>query len=410
MHGQTAERSQAGTGHIAARAAFNAINSGGRYAHLVSGAPGPLPGSERQYTARDYVTVLSRLGYTFALNELDDHIEVNGEPLSDVQEAVIRTQLRDQGLNYTNRARDAYIAEAARNAYHPVKRYLGSLLWDGQDSIAALARYVRDRHGVFPLYLRRWAVGAVAKVYEQAQNPMLVLDGSQGLGKSRLARWFASPLPGYFVESSIDPNDKDHHIRLARNWIWEVGELGSTTRKADREALKYLLTMGWVTVRKPYDRHDMVKPALASFIGTVNNESGFLNDPTGSRRFMVCSLEEIDWDYTSLDVNQIWAQACALYQAGKPWQLTPDEATQASEINAEYEMENPLEDLLRLHFEMDPAHVDWKLTSVAILDHLHTCTVWHLNNLTHEARNSHRRSRSCASRRLGSRIPKHGCG
>lgn len=380
-----AEREQPGTGHIAAHAALNAIDRDDQYVHLLSSGFRPLGKPEYRFKARDYIAVLSRLGHSFALNACDDRIEVDDELLTDVQEATIRTELRDQGLRFMSWARDAYIAEAARNVYHPVKRYLESLEWDGKDHIAALAGHIKDRHGTFSVYLRSFLIGAVAKCYSQAQNPMLVLDGQQGIGKSYLAKWLASPLKDYYLESPIDPGNKDHHIRLMRTWIWEVGELGSTTRRADREALKYFLTIRNVTVRKPYGRYDIVKPALASFIGTVNNDAGFLDDPTGSRRFRTCTLEAIDWSYASLDVNQIWAQAYALYRAGKPWDLTNDEAAQASEINTEYEIEDPLHDLLQLHFEIDPAQSDWSLPTVRIREHLLQCAAWRLKDPTTEA-------------------------
>ena len=84
-------------------------------------------------------------------------------------------------------------------------------------------------------------LGTVGKVINHDQNFMLVLDGRQDIGKSSLVRWLC-PLPDYFIEGAIVPDDKDSTLRLIRHWIWEVGELQSTTRKADREALKNFIT------------------------------------------------------------------------------------------------------------------------------------------------------------------------
>lgn len=127
----------------------------------------------------------------------------------------------------------------------------------------------------------------------------------------------------YFIEAPINTDDKDSEIRLISAWIWEVSELGATTRKADYEALKAFLTTRKVTVRKPYGRHDISKPALASFIGTINNSSGIFSDPTGSRRFLVSKIEEINWDYSvSIDPTDVWAEAMAAYLAGESWKLT----------------------------------------------------------------------------------------
>ena len=100
----------------------------------------------------------------------------------------------------------------------------------------------------------------------------LVLDGPQGIGKSFLVRWLC-PKERYYIEGGINTEDKDSLIRLASKWIWEVGELQATTRKADREALKDFISRRDVTVRPAYGRYDIVKPALASFIVTINELS-----------------------------------------------------------------------------------------------------------------------------------------
>ncbi|MBU1750035.1 MAG: virulence-associated E family protein [Chloroflexi bacterium] len=159
----------------------------------------------------------------------------------------------------------------------------------------------------------------------------------------------------------------------------EVCELGSTTRRADREALKYFLSLQQVTVRKPYGRYDLVKPALASFIGTVNNTGGFLDDPTGYRRFMSVHLESIDWAYSrNLAAADLWAQARALYAAGEPWELTREEAERARVANERYEIQDPLQDLFLRNYEItgDPRHV---VATADIRDTLNQ-SGWRLNS------------------------------
>lgn len=308
-------------------------------------------------TTADYIAALNSLGYSFRINVCNDVAEVNGEPMSDVRRAKIRSQMRDLNYRQVNVMEDAWIAYAYDQRYHPVRAFLESLTWDGRDHIGNLADFFMDEFGGFCLFLTRWLVGAVARAYEQhgCQNRMLVLDGAQGMGKSYFVRWLADPTgrPELFVEGPINPDEKDDKIRLITAWVWEVSELGSTTRRNDREALKYFLSQQWVTVRKPYGHYDLVKPALASFIGTVNNISGFLDDPTGYRRFMTSHLTAIDWDYANrVDPRQIWAQAKALYDEGEPWELLPEEAEQAQFANEQYEIEDPLDDLFTRHYEV----------------------------------------------------------
>jgi predicted P-loop ATPase len=206
----------------------------------------------------------------------------------------------------------------------------------------------------------------VAKVFVQAQNFTLVLDGNQDIGKSFWARWLC-PLQDLFFEGPIQPDNNDHQLRLIRNWMWEIRELASTTRKADQDALKGFLTTKVVTARRPWGRHDLVKPALASFIGTINESgAGFLNDSTGSRRFVIVKLAAIDWTYTKLDLDQVWAEAYIAYQNGESYQLSASEKRTQAEINAEYDTLSTVEQHLWACFEIDSTNATW-ITAQEIL-------------------------------------------
>lgn len=120
---------------------------------------------------------------------MDDSIEVNGERLTDTLKSVIKSKMRDKGFSgHLTASEEAYTRWAYEHPFHPVRDYLNGLTWGGGDYISQLAVYIRDKHKnrVFPLYLRKFLIGAVAKAYTGAQNPMLTLEGAQDLGKSYL--------------------------------------------------------------------------------------------------------------------------------------------------------------------------------------------------------------------------------
>jgi hypothetical protein len=360
-----------------------------------AGKASPADEAEPGQRLSDKIDIdLATWGYTFTLCELDDTIEVNGQRLDDKLAAQIRMNARDAG--YGGRygtpltaIEDQMRVLAARNAYHPVRRYLEGLTWDGNDHFSLLASHISDKHSpivyedgtcepVVKVFLWRWMLGAVAKVYAsgviRAQNPMLVLSGQQNMGKSTLAAWLCA-LPEMFIESSINPDSADHLRYLVTKWIWEVGELGATTRRSDREALKAFLTKQEATFRKPYDHHPVIKPALASFIGTVNPmNTGFLDDPTGSRRFITAELIGIDHSYAQkIEVDQLWAQIYAAYRRDpQGWRLTPAEQLKRDIINGENEVERPYEGLVSRLFECDPAQGDWWMATSEIVDILRT--------------------------------------
>jgi hypothetical protein len=60
------------------------------------------------------------LGYRFAYNEVTGLTEVNGEPITDMVAATIRTQMRDRGFKSMESVSDAYTTEAGRNRYNQV--------------------------------------------------------------------------------------------------------------------------------------------------------------------------------------------------------------------------------------------------------------------------------------------------
>jgi predicted P-loop ATPase len=222
-------------------------------------------------------------------------------------------------------------------------------VWDGQDHIGKLGTYFEDKDNLFPVLNRKWLIGAVNKVLSPSgdgleQNPMLVLAGAQGKGKSVFVRWLGSPLPDFTISSPIYPENKDFVINSCSHFVWEVEELGSTIRKADIEALKAFLTRPKATFRAPYGHYEIQKYCTASYIGTLNLDgSGFLNDPTGNRRYRVCHLTNIDWNYRKdVDINQVWAQAVALVKGGENYHLDRETENIIQEINDRYSIDDPL--------------------------------------------------------------------
>lgn len=326
-------------------------------------------GSKKIFKTKDYLVQLKNLGYAFRLNELDDTIEVNGKYLTDGIAAEIRSRMNDSGFSASGRVEDSYTAYAYSKSYHPIKDYLNGLSWDGKPNIETLAGYITDSDGIFHLWLRKWLIGACAKVFEAEQNPMLVMDGKQRIGKSEFVKFLARPVIEYFTEGQIRPDDKDSLIRLAKYWIWEVSELGSTTRKADVEALKAFLTTRKVTVRKAYAHNDLNHPALCSFIGTVNNTSGIFSDPTGSRRFLTAHILSIDYEgyEKNVDPNQVWAEAMAAYRAGEKSNMDANEARLAEDIADRYQAPDPILDMLTRYFEIDPGNKKLWTATIDIL-------------------------------------------
>jgi predicted P-loop ATPase len=315
---------------------------------------------ERRWS-EDYINALEATGANIQQNEMNDILFVNGEQLNDARQSVIVNRLRDIGLVGEVKMQDALNEMGYTNRFHPIKRYLESLAaWDGTDHIGKFLDHFTfgSNPDISRSFFRRWLIGSVAKIYQEVQTFMLVLDGRQGIGKSYVPFWLCSGLPGMFIESSIRPDDKDSFVRAVSYWIWEVGELQATTRRADVEALKDFISKRVVTVRLPYAKRDISRPATASLIGTVNeNGGGFLADMTGNRRFAVVNVQSIDWAYSQTNVNDLWSHVLACYRAGESNKLTIEESAVQSQVNEAYEVMSPAVEYLFARYEVSPSIV-----------------------------------------------------
>jgi len=281
----------------------------------------------------------------------------------------------------------AYMTSAKANSYHEVVEKLEGFSWDGEDHIGKLCNYLEHEDppghmgGWMVIALTRWLVGCVAKAYSQmpdskegfdgVQTFMLVLEGDQGLGKSRFVSELTSPFGAkYFHEGPLAADDKDTRVRMLSNFIWEVSELGATIRKQDVEALKALISQKRVKVRRAYGRYDMQGPVLCSLLGTVNNSSGLLSDPTGNRRFVIVNVTNINWDYSQdIDMTQVWAQAVQLYKEGTSWNLAAGEAEMRDAMNEEYLVDDPVEAAILAYFKITKDEED-RVTSRMVLEEL----------------------------------------
>lgn len=308
----------------------------------------------RKYT--EYVQEFNALNLSFKWNLLTDSVECDGEVIDKRIEATIKSRMADRGFTRREQVEEAWIRMAGENAYHPIKDYFNELVWNGQNTFGQLMACMDFKERVVSeRFWWRFLIGCVGKILDQKQNFMLIIDGAQGIGKSYLVRWLASPLKAYFVEGSLSPDHKDTQIRVVSNFLWEVAEFQATVRKADQEALKHIITQSVMTVRKPWGKQDIEKPILANFVGTINeNGHGFLTDTTGSRRFATINIQAINFSYEKLDIDQLWAQIVAAYKAGEQGDLSPDEATAQARINQNYEVRSSAVEMLWKHYEIDP--------------------------------------------------------
>ena len=240
----------------------------------------------------------------------------------------------------TTIVQEAIVNLAKENAFHPVKDYLEGLTWDGTPRAGDLFLKgfgaVGDEAFLVDAALK-FCIGAVARIFEPGcqMDNMVVLTGPQGIGKSTAFRVLAN---GWFADSPLAIGDKDAFLQMAGKWFYELSELDSF-RKAENTRIKAFLTSRTDTFRPPFGRHTVERPRQTILVGTTN-EDQFLNDPTGSRRFVPIRSMKVDIAWLTAARDQLWAEAVVRYRAGEVWYYAGTDAARLARESEPFQQED----------------------------------------------------------------------
>ena len=227
-----------------------------------------------------------------------------------------------------------------------------------RDYIRELAQTVRVKGGeqeqmLWHLYLKKWLVGMVAGWISDdvVNNVILVLIGEQGAYKTT---WFnyllPPPLKQYFyTKTNANRMSKDDILTLAQYALVCCEEL-DTMRPAELNQLKAAVTMPSIDERAAYAHYHEHRKHIASFCGTGNNTQ-FLSDPTGNRRWLPFEVESIvsPRDHP-FHYEGIYSQALALYKSGFQYWFTKEEIQELNRHNRQFETPRLEHELVDLYF------------------------------------------------------------
>ena len=308
----------------------------------------PLMASKAQ-NSKEYVEVFKYLGYAFKYNEIssDVLVKIEGKWVNYYEyDGIIKTEVSDLISQYWNKELNSNLFENAckslyqkdENRFNPVADTLKALEWDEKPRVIEFFKKFSDKYSLTQEIFLYWMLGSIERLLNPNgfQNPVLILDGKQGVGKSSLVRYLSSPFEDYYDSGTIDPSNKDSRISLTSNFIFDWSE-GSGFSKRENESLKDLLTKDKEKVRLPYGRKPIEKKIISNIIMTKNDNGAFLKDQTGNRRFNILKDFDISYDYASDNFDtsgdwyefglgrkffsQLWAEVYVLWKADteKAW-------------------------------------------------------------------------------------------
>jgi putative DNA primase/helicase len=252
--------------------------------------------------------------------------------LIDCDDAGLRNYLEKiYKITSVGKVKDALDLVLHANRFHPLLDYLNSLEWDGRTRLEnLLIDYMGAENSEYiKAVTKKTFIAAVARIFSPGIkfDNVLTIIGNQGIGKSTLLGklgkdWFTDSFNFHML------GKKDAFEQLQGAWIVEIGEL-TGLKKADVESAKSFLSKREDRYRVSYGKRLEYFPRQCVFIGTTN-DSDFLRDPSGNRRFWPVDAginqptKNVHTDLDENEIDQIWAEAVKLHQAGEPLFLSEE--------------------------------------------------------------------------------------
>ncbi len=183
-------------------------------------------------------------------------------------------------------------------------------------------------------------LGAVTRIHHPGCkfDYVMILFGDQGIGKSTFIRFLG--MNDEWVNdnfNSVDPKVGAENLRGI--WIAEMAELLATKKAKEIEQVKSFITSVKDTYRSAYEKRAESHPRRSIFIGTTN-DSHFLTDPTGNRRYLPITVHadqvKISLFEDKEKVNELielaWGQAMDIFYKNNtyPKLILPDSAMEVA--------------------------------------------------------------------------------
>ncbi len=294
--------------------------------------------------------------------------EISNLYWTDADDFELRVFLENNfGLKDKGSIEDAFIHVAYKQSFHSVRNYLRGLKWDGVERMEKLfINYLGAEDSKYTrIITRKSLIAAVARVMKPGIkfDNMIVLEGAQGIGKSKLILKLGK---GWTNDTIDDLTKKDAYEGLRGKWLILLDEL-QAMNKSDSDATKKFISKEVDSFRVSYGKRIQDFPRQCVFFGTTNVKL-FLKDKTGNRRFFPihCDREKqvkavSEWiNDTEFDaeIDQIWAEAFEAWNKGESLWVGAEMEKIAAIIQEQHTKPDPLIGAIEM-FLNNPVPSDW---------------------------------------------------
>lgn len=264
-----------------------------------------------------------------------------------------------------------YINSEEVPIYDPINAWLDALPeWDGTDRVVSFWNRIPGLSAEQIYLLSIWMRYVVAQwmniSLEHGNEGVPVLIGDQGCHKSTFwIRFLPVHLREYYLDHFNLQNKFDKEMALTNCPLICLDEMDQYTPR-QVIALKQALSKVKVNGRRIYGHTIDARRRYASFVGTTNNRHP-LTDPTGSRRYICIEVpknQHIDVD-TPIEYDQLFAQLRheVIVDHARYW-FTHEETLQIQHLNAAFEVQLDLEQMIRIYYKCPSEGQEKKATTV----------------------------------------------
>lgn len=334
-----------------------------------------------KFTENNFEILLKYYKIELKYNVIKKDVEVyiEGKKVVNINNAIngikLLCSLNDLPTNLVN---DTVNYFAWQDCYNSWQLWVDSKKWDDVDRLQDFYNTIQvipEHECVKEIYLWKFLLQLThitclnEELRPKVAKLVLTLQGKTNTGKTTWTSKLIddSMYDHLMIGHTLNLHDKTDIKKVLEHVIVELGELGSTYKKSDIDAIKNFISSPENALDVKFIARAEKNRRTTVFVSTVN-EFSFLQDSTGNSRFMCLSVTLCDI-YHNIDMQQLYAQVLdyARKNPNESYFLSKEECKLQTAINESMEVMSPFEERIHDVFDLDSDKRDVIMNATHIL-------------------------------------------